>query len=192
MKAQIESVLKETAKVHEALLAQAGEIERMARLIVESLRAGGTVYVMGNGGSAADAQHMAGEFVGRFLMERKPLPCVALSTDTSVMTAIANDYGVDQVFLKQVQALARSGDVVLGISSSGNSRNVNLALAEARKAGAVTLGLAGMGGGRMRELCDAVLVVPHDHTPRIQEAHATIIHILCLLVEREMFGNKGA
>ena len=188
MKEEIQRVLTETARLHEELVEQAGLIERMVGAIVRALRAGRCVYAMGNGGSAADAQHMAGEFVGRFLMERRPLPCVALSTDTSVLTAIANDYGVDDIFLKQVQALAREGDVVIGISTSGNSANVNSALEEARRIGATTIGLTGRDGGRMPELCDLCLVVPADHTPRVQEAHGTVIHILCLLVEREMFG----
>jgi D-sedoheptulose 7-phosphate isomerase len=186
MDSEIRQVLKETARLHEAVAGQAGTIERMARAMIAALRAGRSVYVMGNGGSAADAQHMAGELVGRFLMERRPLPCVALCTDTSVMTAIANDYGVEEVFRKQVQALARAGDVVIGISTSGNSRNVNLALEEARRLGATPLGLAGRGGGAMTTLCDVCLVVPSDHAPRIQEVHGTVIHILCLLVEREV------
>ncbi len=188
MKAEIEEVLRETARLHEALVGQAELIERMARTIAEALRSGRRLYAMGNGGSAADAQHLAGEMVGRFLMERRPLPCQALTTDTTVLTAIANDYGVDEVFVKQVQAFAREGDVVIGISTSGNSANVNLALEEARRVGAVTLGLTGGGGGRMTGLCDLTLIVPADHTPRVQEAHQTVIHILCLLVERELFG----
>ena len=188
MKAEIEEVLRETARLHEALVGQAELIERMARTIAEALRSGRRLYAMGNGGSAADAQHLAGEMVGRFLMERRPLPCQALTTDTTVLTAIANDYGVDEVFVKQVQAFAREGDVVIGISTSGNSANVNLALEEARRVGAVTLGLTGGGGGRMTGRCDLTLIVPADHTPRVQEAHQTVIHILCLLVERELFG----
>jgi len=158
-------------------------------VVLDGLSAGGTLYVLGNGGSAADAQHLAGELVGRFLMERRPLPCVALTTDTSVLTAVANDYGVQDVFLRQVKALVRRGDVVMGISTSGRSANVVRALREARRLGAATVGLTGRDGADMAQVCDAVVCVPSEETPRIQEAHQTIIHILCRLVERELSGR---
>ena len=189
MKTKAEAILKETAALHEALVGLSENIEQVARLIVNALAAGRCVYVMGNGGSAADAQHLAGELVGRFEMERRPLPCLALTTDTSVLTSVANDYGVEEVFLKQVQAFAGKGDVVVGISTSGNSANVNRALQEARRKGAVTIGLTGRTGGRMASLCDGLLCVPADHTPRIQEAHQTVIHIICHLAEQELFGE---
>jgi len=189
MKNRIERIIRETAALHEALVGSAGAIESVARLIIKALGAGRSLYVMGNGGSAADAQHLAGELVGRFEKERRPLPCLALTTDTSVLTAVTNDYGAEQVFIKQVQAFAREGDVVMGISTSGNSANINRALEEARRIGAVTVGLSGRAGGKMAALCDAVVCVPADHTPRIQEAHQTIIHIICHLVESELFGK---
>jgi D-sedoheptulose 7-phosphate isomerase len=188
MKERIETIIRETAALHEALVDSAEPIESVARLIIQALGAGRSLYVMGNGGSAADAQHLAGELVGRFEMERRPLPCLALTTDTSVLTAVINDYSVEQVFVKQVQAFAREGDVVMGISTSGNSANINRALEEARRIGAATVGLSGRTGGQMVALCDAVICVPADHTPRIQEAHQTIIHIICHLVESELFG----
>ncbi len=189
MNPEIEKILRRTAELHEALCTQVEAIERAARLVTEALAAGRSLYVMGNGGSAADAQHMACELVGRFQKERKPLPCVALTTDTSVMTAVANDYGAQQVFARQVEALVREGDVVIGISTSGNSANVNLALQEARRRGARTVGLTGRTGGEMLPLCDAAVCVPADQTPRIQEAHQTIIHIICHLVEQSLFGD---
>ena len=188
MQTEIRRILSETAALHIALTERADAIEAVVRAVAEALGAGGTLYVMGNGGSAADAQHMAGELVGRFLMEgRPPLPCQAFTTDTSVLTAIANDYGLEEVFLRQVQAFVSAGDVVMGISTSGNSANVNLALKEARARGAATVGLAGRDGGAMRGLCDAIVCVPSDGpTPRVQEAHQTIIHIICGLVERQV------
>jgi D-sedoheptulose 7-phosphate isomerase len=193
MRTSTEDILRDAASLHEALLSQVQEIEELGRRIAGVLAAGGTLYIAGNGGSAADAQHMAGELVGRFLMEsRPPLPCVALTNDSSVMTSIANDYSADEIFRKQVQALAREGDAVLGISTSGNSPNILSALEAASRAGAVPLGLAGKGGGAMREACELCLVVPHDHTPRIQEAHATIIHIWCGLIEQALFGEGRA
>ncbi len=189
MQAEIHSILEQTAALHRALAGQAEAIERVVRLIADAMAAGGALYVMGNGGSAADAQHLAGELVGRFEMERRPLPCVALTTDTSVLTAVANDYGVEDVFLRQVRALVRRGNVVMGISTSGRSANVNRALEEARRRAAATVGLSGRDGGGMVALCDALVCVPADETPRIQEAHQTIIHIICRLVERELCGG---
>ena len=189
MKDKIARIIRETAALHEALVGCADAIEAVARLIVRALGAGRSLYVMGNGGSAADAQHLAGELVGRFEKERRPLPCLALTTDTSVLTAIANDYGAEEVFVKQVQAFAGEGDVVMGISTSGNAANVNRALQEARRSGAATVGLSGRTGGQMAPLCDALVCVPADHTARIQEAHQTVIHVICHLVESELFGS---
>ena len=190
MKEKIEHILRACAELHERLAEQSGLIEQVARRLSEVIEAGGTVYVMGNGGSAADAQHMAGELVGRFLMERRALPCVALNTDTSIMTCVANDYGFDSIFVRQVAALVKVGDAVVGISTSGNSANVNAAIAEARTRGALTVGLTGKDGGLLAKECDLAIVVPSDVTPRIQEAHATIIHILCELIEQSLCGGK--
>lgn len=189
MQQRIEAVLREAIAVHEGLVGQSALIEAVARRLADVFAAGGSVYVMGNGGSAADSQHLAGELVGRFLMERAPLPCHALSTDTSVLTAVANDYGVEEIFAKQVAAFVREGDAVIGISTSGNSANVNKAIDEARRRGAVTVGLSGGSGGALAGKCDLAIVVAAEQTPRIQEAHGTIIHIICELVERLLFGQ---
>ena len=155
-----------------------------ARDLLACLAGGGTVFVCGNGGSAADAQHLAAELVGRYRRERRALPAIALTTDTSALTAIANDYGYHDVFARQVAALVRSGDVLVALSTSGDSENVCRAAEEARRAGATTIALVGRDGGRLATLADRVIRVPSDATPRIQEAHITIIHVLCEMIER--------
>jgi D-sedoheptulose 7-phosphate isomerase len=142
---------------------------------------------MGNGGSAADAQHFVAEMVGRFKMERRGLPAVALSTDTSILTAIGNDYGFEKVFRRQIEALAVPEDVVIGISTSGNSPNVLQALELAREMGCRTVGLLGKDGGTIKNVCDLALIVPTNDTPRVQEGHITIIHIVCDLLEKTLF-----
>jgi D-sedoheptulose 7-phosphate isomerase len=164
-------------------------IAEMTTLLVETFKSGGKLLVMGNGGSAADAQHFVAEIVGRFKMERRGLPAIALSTDTSILTAIGNDYGFDRVFHRQVEALALPGDLVVGISTSGNSPNVLQALELAREKGCRTVGLLGKDGGGIRAFCDLALIVPTDDTPRVQEGHITIIHIVCDLLEKTLFGN---
>jgi D-sedoheptulose 7-phosphate isomerase len=192
MQDRVEAILAETAELHRALAAQSARIAELAQKVIDAFRAGRALYVMGNGGSAADAQHLAGEMVGRFLMERAPLPCQAFTTDTSILTAIGNDYSFDEVYAKQVQAFVRRGDAVLGISTSGNAANVVQAVREAKGLGAVTLGLTGRDGGLLAAECDLALVVEADATPRIQEAHATVIHILCELIEEALFGEDDA
>jgi len=162
-------------------------IAEMVTLLLQTFEKGGKLLVMGNGGSAADAQHFVAEIVGRFKMERRGLPAIALSTDTSILTAIGNDYGFDKVFRRQVEALAVPGDLVVGISTSGNSPNVLQALEAAREIGCRTVGLLGMEGGSIKSLCDLALIVPTDDTPRVQEGHITIIHIVCDLLEKTMF-----
>lgn len=162
----------------------AGSIAEAARSVIESLRGGGKVLFMGNGGSAADAQHLAAELVSRFLKERKALAAIALTTDTSILTAVGNDYGYDRVFERQVEALVRRGDVVVGISTSGNSENVWRGMRKAGELGAKTIGLLGCGGGKIKEKSHIAITVPSDETPRIQEAHITIGHILCDEVEK--------
>jgi D-sedoheptulose 7-phosphate isomerase len=159
----------------------------MAGTITASLREGGKLLIAGNGGSAGDAQHIAGEFVGRLMYDRAPLPAVALTTDASVMTAVGNDYGFDIVFERQVLALGRRGDVVLGISTSGNSPNVLRALQAARGSEMTTLGFAGASGGKMREYSDLLFAAPSSKTSVIQQLHITAAHIVCALVERAMF-----
>jgi len=158
-----------------------------AERIAAAFRAGQKLLVFGNGGSAADAQHLAAEFVNRFRLERKPLPAIALTTDTSILTAIANDYDFAEVFSKQVEALGSPGDVALGISTSGRSPNVIRALAKAREKGLFTIGLGGGDGGRLPEVSDLLILVPSSETPRIQEGHLFFIHLVCELVEEALF-----
>ncbi|BDQ28702.1 D-sedoheptulose 7-phosphate isomerase [Helicobacter ailurogastricus] len=153
-------------------------------LLLDTLKKGNKILICGNGGSAADSQHFAAELTGRYKRERQGLPAVALSTDTSALTAIANDYGYDRVFARQVEALGRAGDCLVGISTSGNSANVLLALKKAQEMDLSTLGLSGRGGGAMRALCTHNLIVPSANTPRIQEMHILMIHLLCDFVEK--------
>ena len=171
----------------QVFLPLAAEVERCALLLCQALENGNKILIMGNGGSAADAQHFAAELVGRFMRNRAALPAIALTTDTSILTAVANDFGYDQVFLRQVQALAQPGDVVVGISTSGNSPNVVQALKYAGENKCTTVALSGRDGGEMAAEADMSLIIGVDETPRIQEVHLGIIHILCDLVERRMF-----
>jgi D-sedoheptulose 7-phosphate isomerase len=168
----------------------APEIARAAQCMASALRGGGRVLACGNGGSAADAQHLAGELVGRFLIDREPYAAVALSTDTSVMTSLANDYGFESVFERQVLALGRGRDVLVAISTSGNSPNVLRAIAAARKKGMKIIGITGKSGGKMSRLTDILLDAESARTPRIQETHGFIIHALCGLVEEILSGSK--
>ncbi len=163
-------------------------ITRAARLMVRAFRQKGKVLFCGNGGSAADAQHLAAELSGRFYKDRPPLFAEALHANTSFLTAVANDYGYDEVFARAVEAMGRPGDVLVALSTSGNSPNVLKAIEKSQKMGLHTIGLTGHDGGRMRSLCDCCIVVPQHDTPRIQEAHITIGHIWCAWVERELFG----
>jgi D-sedoheptulose 7-phosphate isomerase len=167
--------------------AAARTMAAMADAVAAAMRQGGRLLAAGNGGSAADAQHIAGEFVSRLMFDRAPLPALALTTDSSAITATANDYGYDHVFERQVQAIGRPGDVFLGISTSGNSPSILRALEAARVGGLVTLGFAGQGGGLMAPLCDHLLRAPSGWTPIIQQVHITAAHIVCALVERAMF-----
>lgn len=167
--------------------AHSSEVERAAEMISATLRLGGKLLIFGNGGSAADAQHIAGELVNRFLQERKALPAIALSTDGGVLTCIANDTGFENVFARQIEALGREGDVCVAISTSGQSENIVLACEEARSQGIKVIGLLGRGGGKVAPLCDLALIVPSDDTQRIQETHNLIGHILCELIEVAMF-----
>jgi len=161
------------------------KLERCAKCVEQALAEGHKVLFCGNGGSAADSQHLAAEFVGRFQKERKGLPAVALTVDTSILTAIANDYGYETVFARQVQALGEAGDVLIGISTSGNSRNVLLAVEEAKTKGITCIGMTAEGGGKMAEECDICLAVPAKVTARAQEMHILMGHILCELVDHE-------
>ena len=162
-------------------------IVQVAEIIAGCLASGGKVLLFGNGGSAADAQHLAAEFVGRFAMERKALPAIALTTDTSILTAIGNDYGYEHVFVRQVQALGRPNDVAIGISTSGKSPNVVEAIRVARAAGLRTFALSGNDGGPLKAAAELSIVVPSRITARIQECHIAIGHVLCELVEKSLF-----
>ncbi len=187
---EIAKRLQESAQVSSALAeSKIDAIERIISLITSAYRVGGKVVLFGNGGSAADAQHIAGELVGKFKLDRQALPAIALTTNTSILTAVANDYGYETVFSRQVEALVNEKDVVIGISTSGDSPNVIEAIKMAKKKGAKTIGLTGGDGGKLAEVADLVLAVPSDNTPRIQETHITIGHIVCELVEREFSGT---
>lgn len=171
------------AKTTEAL---AAPFARLVEVSVQAIRQGGKILFFGNGGSASDAQHLATELVVRFIRDRKPIPAISLSTDTSALTAIGNDLGFDQLFARQVEALGRPGDVAIGISTSGRSPNVLLALETARRMGLVTAGFAGRDGGPMVDYADPLLVVPSNTTARIQEMHITLGHMLCGALEQEL------
>jgi D-sedoheptulose 7-phosphate isomerase len=175
---------RESVAAIAALAEHYDTIAAIAARLSACLAAGGTIYLCGNGGSAADAQHVAAEFVGRFLRERQPLPAVALTCNTSVLTAIANDYDFTQVFARQVRAHAGPKDCVVGISTSGRSRNVLEALAAARAVGAATIGMTGADGQALAAACDDCLLVPSSSTPRIQEAHLVAWHLICDHVEQ--------
>lgn len=172
----------------EVLLTQ---VESAAQACIECLQAGGKILLAGNGGSAADAQHIAGEFVSRFAFDRPGLPAMALTVDTSILTAIGNDYGYEKLFARQVQANGNKGDVFIGYSTSGASPNILRAFEEARKRKLVCIGLTGNRGGPMLELCDYLLEVPSHDTPKIQEGHLVLGHILCGLVEQALFTPKN-
>jgi D-sedoheptulose 7-phosphate isomerase len=165
-------------------------IQTGADVCIAALRAGNRILLAGNGGSAADAQHIAAEFVSRFMYDRPGLAAFALTTDTSMLTAIGNDYGFERLFERQLEANSRKGDVFIGISTSGNSPNVLRALARCRDLGVTSVGLAGS-GGQIQTVCDYLIAVPSDSTPRIQEAHITIGHIICGLVESAMFPQQA-
>lgn len=187
----IRARLEESARVQRAVADQAADdIAAAARTIVDAFRSGHKLLLCGNGGSAADAQHVAGELVGRYLQERRPLPAIALTADSAVLTAIGNDYGFDRVFARQVEALARPGDVLMAISTSGSSPDVLAAVEAARKLGAKTIGLTGETGGKLTALVDLCFRVPSEETPRIQEAHIAVAHVICELVEAELVAGQ--
>lgn len=162
------------------------DVEKASKMAIETLKNGGKILLCGNGGSAADAQHIAAELTGRYKTERRGLAGIAITTDTSALTAIGNDYGYDRVFDRQVEALAREGDLLIGISTSGNSQNVINAFKVAKELGCRTLGLSGRDGGKFNGACDLNVVVPSDNTPRIQEMHILIGHVICQLIDDEI------
>ncbi len=180
----ITNSLKQHIEVIQNLLfSEVDLIEKCSAMILETVESGNKILICGNGGSAADAQHIAAEFVGRYETERKALPAIALTTDTSALTALANDYGFERVFARQVEALGSKGDLLIALSTSGNSPNVNAAVMAARQIGCKTLGLTGSGGKKLASLCDACILVLSKRTARIQEAHITIAHIWCEIVD---------
>jgi len=186
----IQTQIRETARNLEAMAADDDLVDRIARVAaacVAALGNGCKVLFAGNGGSAADAQHLAGELVSRFAYDRPGLPAFALTTDTSVLTAIGNDYGYEQLFARQVEAVGGAGDVFFGISTSGRSPNVLTALDAARAKGLITVGMTGRTGGQMVERCDHLLRVPSDSTPRIQEGHIALGHAICEIIEAQIF-----
>lgn len=173
------------------LAARAADVDKAARLIAAAIKAQGKLLLCGNGGSAADAQHVAGEFVNRFLLDRPPLPALALTTDSSVISAIGNDFGYEDIFSKQIQALGRRGDVLLAISTSGNSPNVLRAVETAGALGLKSIGLTGGRGGALAGRCDLLLNVDIASTPLVQEVHLAVEHLLCLLTDHYLFKEAG-
>ena len=190
MKDKIKSIITASIDVKTKVLADEVLIKRIEEVafgICGAFKSGNRLYLCGNGGSAADAQHLAAEFTGRFYSDREPLPAEALHVNTSFMTAVANDYSYDQVYERAVKAHGRKGDVLIGISTSGNSKNIILAQEEAKRRGMTVISFTGETGGKMKDSCDYLFNVPSKDTPRIQESHILIGHIICQLVEEELF-----
>ena len=195
MKKLIELRLRESADMLQRVISDArllGEIEKVAELAIAAYKAGNRILLAGNGGSAADAQHLAGEFVNRFLFDRPALSAIALSTDSSVMTAVGNDSGFERVFARQVEANGSAGDVFFGFTTSGRSPNILRAMEACRKLGIATVAFTGASGLASPEICDRCIRVPATETPRIQEAHGVIGHILCELIEAALFNPNAA
>jgi D-sedoheptulose 7-phosphate isomerase len=187
--------IRESIATKESLLRSAGTVAtivRVSEILIDSLQAGKKVLLFGNGGSAGDAQHIAAEFVGRFAFDRPALPALALSVNTSCLTAIGNDYGFDLVFSRQIEALGHRGDVAIGISTSGNSPNVLRALSVGKKTGLHTVAFTGCGGGELKDAVDHCICVPSNETPRIQECHILIGHVIAQLVEQTIFHEQSA
>jgi len=166
-------------------------IAEAAQIILDAFKEGKEVFLIGNGGSAADAQHIAAELAGRFKLERRGLPAIALTTNTSALTALANDYGYERVFSHQLEALAKDKDILIAITTSGTSPNILKAVETAHSKGVTVIGLTGAKGGKLKDSADLTIMVPSDDTPRIQEAHITIGHIICHLVEKGLFGESS-
>jgi D-sedoheptulose 7-phosphate isomerase len=187
IKKSIKKSILESSEIVKKSCSNIIEIENSIQVIIECLKNNKKIIVFGNGGSAADAQHIVAEFIGRFKLERKSLPAIALTTNSSILTALANDYSFDTIFSRQCEGLVEEGDVVIGISTSGNSKNVKKGLTISKKMKATTIGLLGSKGGTIRKICDVVIIVNSSSTPRIQEAHRTIYHIICEEVEKALF-----
>lgn len=192
MKHKIKSIIEASVDTKNKILSNdelLSKIEAVSKLIAGAFKNGNRLYLCGNGGSAADAQHLAAEFTGRFYSDREPLPAEALHVNTSFLTAVANDYSYDQIYERAIKAHARKGDVLIGISTSGNSKNIILAQEEAKKRGVTVISFTGEGGGKMKDSCDYLFNVPSKDTPRIQESHILIGHIICQLVEEQLFSK---
>jgi D-sedoheptulose 7-phosphate isomerase len=187
MENEIVSILSESIAIKEDLKEQAPLIEKISREIINGYKKDRKVVLFGNGGSAADAQHIAAEFVGKFYKNRESLPALAFHTNTSVVTATANDFGYETIFERQVSSFVKNGDIVIGISTSGNSINVVKGLKRAKELGGITVGLTGQKENKIEKIADFCIKVPSNDTPRIQEGHITIGHIICYLVEKELF-----
>ena len=190
VKKEIKKIFSESSNTIESSASLSTDIENAVKIITSSFRKGKKLVILGNGGSAADAQHIAAEFIGRFQRKRKSLPAIALTTDSSILTAIGNDFSFDYVFSRQVEGLVNSGDVVMGISTSGNSVNIINALKLAKTKNAKTVSMLGNNGGKIKKFSDIAIIVNSSSTPRIQEAHRTIYHIICELVEKNFFYEK--
>lgn len=188
--ASLQAQLDETVHVAQHLQREIGQVRRVADDLIDILRSGHRLLLCGNGGSALDAQHFAAELVGHYRVDRAPLPAIALTPDTAVVTSIANDYAYDAIFTRQVEALGTAGDALVGISTSGNSKNVLAALASARRIGMLTIGLSGDGGGGMRGMCDHELFLPFTDTARVQEGHLMVIHLLAECID-DAFAPSG-
>ena len=183
---EIENIINESSDTILSLKNNSSEIQKAIDSICDCIGAGKKIVLFGNGGSAADSQHIAAEFLGRFLEERQSLPAIALSTDTSTITSLSNDYSYEIIFQRQCESLVDPGDVVFGISTSGNSKNVENGLKISHEKGATTIGLLGNNGGKIKDMVDIPIIVNSSSTPRIQEAHRTIYHIICELVEKSL------
>jgi D-sedoheptulose 7-phosphate isomerase len=179
--------IEESISVHREILRLTPVLAEVAAVLVSAYKAGKKAIFFGNGGSAADAQHLAAEMVGKYLLDRRPIPALALTVNSSAVTAIGNDYGYELVFARQLQGLGNPGDVAIGISTSGNSANVVAGLKAAKEMGMHTIALTGEGGGKMKEVADHCIAIPSKVTPRIQEGHILVGHTLCELVERALF-----
>jgi D-sedoheptulose 7-phosphate isomerase len=186
MKENIEQTLNESSEIIKNLIFLSDLIEKSTQVIINSLKNNKKIIIFGNGGSAADSQHIAAEMIGKFMLERKSIPAISLTTDSSILTSLSNDYSYDVVFSRQCESLVNSGDVVIGISTSGNSKNVENGLITSRKMGATTIGLLGNNGGSIKNIVDFPIVVNSSSIPRIQEAHRTIYHIICEHVEKSL------
>ncbi|KHD35749.1 phosphoheptose isomerase [Clostridium acetobutylicum] len=193
MKNFIEAQIRSSIEAKEKILKDGQYIEQIqsiVEIVIQAYKSGKKVLLCGNGGSAADSQHIAAEFVSKFRLDRKALPAIALTVNTSVLTSIGNDYSYKNIFERQVEAFGQEGDVLIGISTSGNSENITLAFKKAREIGVTTIGFLGKDGGENKNYCDFPLIVPSEDTPRVQEAHIMIGHIVCDIVEKELFGEK--